>query len=293
MILERTIDCLKKVYRKKLEGITIERLVVGVFSTGVKLSNGDGGICYTPVEAIHKTGFAGSPFSPAEERSSHAVLKNTPVSEILNHRVHTPLRDTIRLAAVNALSHSILSESPALLGEGDPLDLIDLRSMRKIAMVGAIRPFLDRLKKMDGIELSVIEKKQDSLAPREMGFFVPPERTWEILSGCDLALITGATVANGTIEGLLKAVNPDAMVVVAGPTASFLPDILFERGVDMVSGALVIDPDRALDMISEGCGAYPLFPSCLKKFNLLKKSYKRLRKEKHRGKETVEPAGMP
>ncbi len=30
--------------------LTVERLVVGLFFTGVKLSNGAGGVCFTPIK---------------------------------------------------------------------------------------------------------------------------------------------------------------------------------------------------------------------------------------------------
>ncbi len=274
MILNETMDLLKKVYGRKLRHITIDRLVVGVFFTGIKLSNGTGGISYTPVEEIHRSGCCGHTALSAFERSPYVSLKQASISDILNHAIRTPLLDTIRLVAINALSTPLLSEARYKLIDGDPLDLINFRSAKRIAMVGAIRPFLNRLKGLKGIELGVIEKKKESLNREEMAFYVPSEHASEALSMCDLALITGASIANGTIDELLNTVKADAMIVVAGPTASFLPEALFNKGVNIVSGAIVTDPDRALDMIGEGAGAYHLFEACLRKINLLRESYK-------------------
>jgi len=35
-----------------LETLTVERTVIGLFFTGVKLNNGEGGLCFTPIKTI-------------------------------------------------------------------------------------------------------------------------------------------------------------------------------------------------------------------------------------------------
>lgn len=49
MVIKETTDLLDPLYGDTLQRITIERVVVGVYFTGIKLSNGCGGISYTPV----------------------------------------------------------------------------------------------------------------------------------------------------------------------------------------------------------------------------------------------------
>ena len=51
-ILKETIGHIQNVLGENFQDITVERAVVGVFFTGVKLSNGDGGICFTPIKEI-------------------------------------------------------------------------------------------------------------------------------------------------------------------------------------------------------------------------------------------------
>ena len=51
-ILQETVEIVKDRLSGSLEGITVERMVIGVFFTGVKISNGSGGICFTPVKEI-------------------------------------------------------------------------------------------------------------------------------------------------------------------------------------------------------------------------------------------------
>jgi uncharacterized protein (DUF4213/DUF364 family) len=86
-------------------------------------------------------------------------------------------------------------------------------------------------------------------------------------------IITGASIANGTLAGLLGLVRPDARLVVTGPTSSFLPDALFRRNVSVVGASIVTDADLALDMLSEGAGAHQLFGVCLRKINFLRDNF--------------------
>ena len=51
-LLQETIATTARILGAELDAITIERVVVGVFFTGVKLSNGAAGACATPVKTI-------------------------------------------------------------------------------------------------------------------------------------------------------------------------------------------------------------------------------------------------
>ena len=51
-ILNETARQVKNKLALEYDTLTIKRLVIGVFFTGVKLSNGAGGVSYTPVKDI-------------------------------------------------------------------------------------------------------------------------------------------------------------------------------------------------------------------------------------------------
>ena len=51
-ILNETAQQVKNVLGLEYDTTTVERVMIGVFFTGVKLSNGAGGISYTPVKDI-------------------------------------------------------------------------------------------------------------------------------------------------------------------------------------------------------------------------------------------------
>ncbi len=75
----------------------------------------------------------------------------------------------------------------------------------------------------------------------------------------DVLFITGVTLVNHTLEGILRVARPEAEIAVIGPTASFIPDILFDRGVRVVGGVWVKKPDKLLDVLAAGGSGYHLF----------------------------------
>ena len=64
-------------------------------------------------------------------------------------------------------------------------------------------------------------------------------------------------------------VPKNAAIIVVGPTAGFVPEPLYRRNVALISTAVVSESDRALDILSEGGGAYQLFRGCLRKISLV------------------------
>jgi hypothetical protein len=58
---------------------------------------------------------------------------------------------------------------------------------------------------------------------------------------------------NHTIEPLLGYCRPEALVIVIGPTVP-LSSVLFDFGVDIISGARVADPALVLRQVGEGAG---------------------------------------
>jgi uncharacterized protein (DUF4213/DUF364 family) len=267
MIIDETVDLLLRLLGARASEITIERIVIGAFYTGVKLSDGSGGVAYTPVADLHH----GSPSSPSTtERPAPAPLKGMAVSTVLAEG-GTVLADLVRLVVLNALSSRFIMEGRyRVVPDVDTLDLLEPSTLGRVAMVGAITPFIRRLAAVPGVELSVIERKPESLKGDDARFYVPADDAATLIPACDTVIITGATASNGSIEDLLGYTRKGATVVVTGPTASLLPDAFFSRNVGIVSGVTVTDPDAALDTISEAVAVYHLFKTCIRKINIIK-----------------------
>jgi uncharacterized protein len=262
-ILGEAAECLTRLCGEQLSSLTIEKLVVGVFFTGVKLSNGCGGVAYTPPEMI--------------QRASTRILKgNMPryrgksVTEVLNGNLPGPFASVILLATLNALSVPFFTTDRYTVTSVDDLSSFSsLFTGRRVCMVGGIIPLLKRLDKLDVAEVVIVDKKEETKEEAALGNFVSIEETENALSHCQTAVFTGASIANGSIEKLLSYVPKDAAVAIVGPTAGFIPEPLFRRNVAMVGTVVVTDSDQAIEILAEGGGAYQLFGRCVRKINLM------------------------
>lgn len=240
--------------------LTVDRLVVGLFFTGVKLSNGVGGVSYTPVKdiptAVCCPTSAGRIFDPVG-------VRGTPASEILPAlRSEEPIRTAVAIAILNALSATCWN---AGLTGGleieigiDAQDRVRMPAGSSVAVVGAFVPTLRALKRRGGTWW-VIEQDPRTLKPDEMDHYVPAERAAPVLRKADVLVVTGVTLINHTLEGILDAARPGAEIALMGPTASCLPEPLFERGVTLTGGVWVRKPDELLDVLAAGGSGYHFF----------------------------------
>jgi uncharacterized protein (DUF4213/DUF364 family) len=261
-ILDEAAQCLARLYGRQLSSLSVERLIVGVFFTGVKLSNGCAGAAYTSPEMIQR---ASTRILKGQMPKYHGMM----AAQVLSGDLPGPFADVIRLATLNALFVPFLQSARYAITSGDDLSgFSQLFQGKRICMVGAIIPLLKRLSKLGAAEIVIVDKKKETQAEAGLGHFVPVEETASALSRCQMAVFTGASIANGSIETLLGYVPEYAAVAVVGPTAGFIPEPLFLRKVALVGTVVVTDGDQAMEILSEGGGAYQLFGSCVRKINL-------------------------
>ena len=268
MIFEDTIAILHSRYGSELKDLTLDRVVIGIFFTGVKLSNGAAGVSYTPIDEM----------SASCCRKSHDGARRGKVSfqgasahDILDAPDRGFRMRAVKMALINALSAQLLLKgSYDLIPDVDTIDLLDFSSIGRMSMVGAFKTFLDRLKVMEGIRLHVVERRKEALREDELSYFVPADKAREAFEYSDAVIITGATIANDTIDGLLELVPAGATVIVVGPTASLIPDAFFAKGVGALGCAIVTDADECMDSIAQGGDALSLFNSgILKKISII------------------------
>jgi uncharacterized protein (DUF4213/DUF364 family) len=263
-ILDEAAARLIALHGTSMNRLVIERLVIGVFFTGVMLSDGFVGVAYTPPEAIQRA-------STRILKGQHPSYHGLPVKSVIDGSLSGPFAHVIRLATLNALSAPFFYGSAyTVLPDGDITGHFAwLFQRRRVCLVGAIIPLLKRIGPLGVADLRIIDKKKETSAEATLGTFVPPEEAASALASCQTAIFTGAAVANGSIAPLLDAVPPEAAVAIVGPTAGFVPDPLFRRNVAIVGTSLVVNGARALDILAEGGGAYQLSPDCLRKIHLI------------------------
>jgi uncharacterized protein len=259
-ILEETARMVKDRLASEYESLIVERVIIGVFFTGVKLSNGASGLSYTPVKDIPQAvccpSSAGRIFDPLKVKGMKAaeVLTALPSRE--------PLKTAVAIATLNALSaacweHGLIDDYRIQLN-ADALDAVRMPHDNSVAVIGAFVPVLRKMKERGG-RWWVVEQDPRTLRGDEMKHFIPPDQSADTLAGADVLIITGVTLINHTLEQILKAARPGAEIAVIGPTASLLPNALFERGVRVVGGVWVKKPDELLDVLAAGGSGYHFF----------------------------------
>ncbi|MDY0374514.1 MAG: DUF364 domain-containing protein [Desulfobacterium sp.] len=256
-ILEETKDLVKEKIGKEYNSLFVEKAVIGLFFTAVKLSNGVGGICYTPAKEIPAAvccpSSAGRIFNPEQ-------LNGMPVSEALAGLSSSePIKTALSISVLNALSTICRRNGVAgeyrVLKQTDAQDAVPMPAEKSVAVVGAFVPTLQALKARGGTWW-VIEQNPETLLPEEMPHYIPAAESPDILAQADILVITGVTLINHTLEGILSAARPGADIAVMGPTASGLPDPFFNRGVRVVGGVEVTHPAKLLEIISLGGSGY-------------------------------------
>jgi uncharacterized protein (DUF4213/DUF364 family) len=154
-------------------------------------------------------------------------------------RAYRPIEAAIGMATINALL-------PAQEGRWMNLNAGEVIAQhgahKRVALVGYF-PFIPRLRDRVGA-LSVLEKQPS-------GEDLPAEAACGVIPRADVVAITGTTLINHTFEGLMALCRPKALVLVLGPSTPLSP-ILFDHGVDILSGSVVEDVDSVLWAVSQG-----------------------------------------
>ena len=271
-ILGETIAMIGTILGPELEEITIERVVVGLFFTGVKLSNGAAGTSATPIKSIPEAVCCPSsamamPF-PGKLRGRRAA--DLAREALSGHGIPR----TVGIATVNALADHCWQRRPHpdvdLRHDVDAFDATDIRHGDKVVVVGAFVPFLKELKRR-GQDFLVLEQDPATLKADELPFFRPAEQAAEILPDADVLLITGSTLVNNTLEQLLALIRPEARVTVVGPTVGMLPDAFLARGADVLGCVRITEPDAFLDLLAEGGSGYHFFGLAAQKLVLARR----------------------
>ncbi len=257
-ILNETIAGVTDILGPELGEIVVERAVIGLFFTGVKLTAGTAGTCATPRDAV-----PGDICCPVSARAvDFTRLARRPAAELMQHALaENGLSRAVGIATLNALAELCWRRRPApgaeLLAETDAFDATEFHSGDRVVLVGAFIPFLKELKRRRQPYL-VLEQNPDALKPEEMPFYRPADLAAETVPAADVLLVTGATLLNDTLEDLLALARPEARVTVLGPTVGMLPDAFLARGADVLGSVRITQPDAFLDLLAEG-GSAPHF----------------------------------
>ena len=149
------------------------------------------------------------------------------------------LEASIGIAAINSLTE--VDEKS--LVDINASEVIKKNSQGKNLVVVGHFPFVDRIKHIPN-NCWVIEKQP-------FGDDFPEEAANEYIPQADVVAITGTAFINHTMEHLLSLCRPDALVMVLGSSTPMLP-LLFDHGINFLSGSRIIDEDAAIATVQQG-----------------------------------------
>jgi uncharacterized protein len=255
-ILHETLGTIREILGSELDAITVERAVVGLFFTGVELSNRIAGACATPIKTIPEAVCCPS---SAMAMPFPGKLRGRPALDLAREALgDNGIRRAVGIAAMNALADTCWRRRPhpeAELRVGvDAFDAAEIGPADKVVVVGAFVPFLRALKQRRQ-PFIVLERNPATLTADELPFFRPAEEARTVIPEADVVLITGSALVNDTLEDLLALRKPGARVTVVGPTVGMLPDAFLQRGADILGSVRITEPDAFLDVLAEGGGA--------------------------------------
>ncbi len=149
------------------------------------------------------------------------------------------LEAVIGMAAINS-ALPIDENSFVEINAGEILE--EKGAGKNIAVIGHF-PFIPRLQKT-AKALYVIEKR-----PR--GGDLSEEQIPDILPRADVIAISGTTLMNHTFGNIIKYCRVDSFKLMLGPSTP-LSTVLFDHGIDVISGVLVVDHDLLLKYLTQG-----------------------------------------
>lgn len=249
MILDELNELVAGKIRK---GFRISRVCISLCYTGVMLDNGYVGLCSTPTEDIGHPHLARKLDFHGSDALEVARLANS----------FNMIERAVGVAAINALSQYLMDSEgyDRQLGV-DILNALDLRGNDNVAVVGYMRPLVEKLKGV-AREVHVFERN-----PQLRGDALPDTFVESILPKKDVVIISGSSLVNGTLDRLLDLSKGARSVAVAGPTASTLPEPLFKRGAKILAGVRA-KGHEVLDAVAEA-KPFAAFKKLVEKYVLI------------------------
>ncbi|RVU34660.1 hypothetical protein EOI86_17535 [Hwanghaeella grinnelliae] len=208
------------------------RVVIGVNWTLVDSATGTG-LVHTPVKSQQGC-------VPIPEAGT---LTGRPLRELMDLTTDpNPIARAVGFAALNAYWNR--RDMTGVSANG--LDLVEDRG-HKTVIIGRF-PRLDQ--RVPGA--AVIERNP---GPNDF----PEEAAKTLIPGAEFLVITASTLSNGALAGLL-ALRRNAFTILVGPGTPLSP-ALFDKGIDVLAGLRVDDPEQAARAVMEGGAEKAIRPS--------------------------------
>jgi uncharacterized protein (DUF4213/DUF364 family) len=269
MILEKTVELVKSIYKyHKIIPPKVNRVVIGLGYTGVELF----ALSYSP--------FLGLAYTLKSEIKSNTCTKlnlagkitNKSLTELLDWSYGAPsLQKIIGIATLNAMSQHILEIiNPYQKLEEELMEHLKIYEDSKVIFIGQIKPLIQKISKVTEAITIVENNISERTSFKKFTIINDINQLKEEQLNVNILFCTGTALINNTMEEILRKFKKRAQqIVVIGPTASMLPDILFDHGVEIVAGMKIIDSDATIKVLQEA-GGTKMFKQYGMKYSLIK-----------------------
>jgi uncharacterized protein (DUF4213/DUF364 family) len=194
------------------------------------------GVTWTGV-LTEKVGLSLTYSSVSDKIEDGGTLKGKTSLEVLEYlKTFNFLKLAVGLATLNSLID--------IPKEFETLNILDhieeIARDKRVVFVGHFCG-LDKIKR-NAKELIILERnpQEGDLIDTAADYVIPE---------ADVVAITGSTIANKSIEHILKLSK--GYTIVFGPSTPMSP-VLFDYGVDLIGGSVVLDNNKVMNAISEG-----------------------------------------
>lgn len=182
----------------------------------------------------------GAGCSHAKGESREGTFTEMTALEVARYCLDTSTtKASLGLAAIN----SLIDINPERYAAVDGLQIAqDMGKDKNISIIG----HFPNMEALQGVARNfwVIEKRpQPGDYLEDAGDALLPQS--------DIVVISSTTLINHTLPGILKRCRKDSMKMLLGPSTPF-SEVLFDYGIDILAGSVVMEKDIVLKSVSEG-----------------------------------------
>ncbi|MFP3283249.1 MAG: DUF364 domain-containing protein [Nitrososphaeria archaeon] len=224
-----------------LGGGRVKLAAVGLGYTIVVMDDGSAGLSHTPTEdAAHE----------CENNPLAGRIAGMEWSEVARLAAGDgPVQSALGVAALNAAASKL---DGGYVG-GDLMDYLEVRDGDRVCMVGYI-PAIARRARESGADVLIFEFR-----PIDDPGYRPWWASEVLMRRCDVAVLSGATLVNKTMERLLELSSGARERAVVGPSTVMAPSTFSRRGVGVLAGTRIVDADLAARIVAEGGGTRTMY----------------------------------
>ncbi|AOY76281.1 Rossmann-like domain-containing protein [Clostridium formicaceticum] len=249
------IESVLRIAQPYLQGRKVRDLVVGVSLMAVELDNGDIGISYVLRDEL-QAGCSIFPFGQQVIGEEAADIAQWVVTG------GDSLQKAIGVAVLVAASRQQKLEDAETLDR--PFG-VTVKDTDTVGMIGFIPP----VAKMIGArakELYVFDKGISQCGGKK-GSVLPMKEQSRLLPTCDIVALSGTTMINGSIDGILKMCEHAREIIMIGASTPMFPAAFANRKITVIAGSWWDSQHKnsIFKKISLACGISELSSYAIKK----------------------------